>query len=398
MTEQRLPVFDFTSVLAMDDPYPVYAELRAAGPLAKGAMPATWVVTRHGEVSALLRDDRLGHQFPREYLDVAFGPGATSDFQANVLLNRDPPDHTRLRALMGRAFRGLTVRKLHDHIADVFDALLEPALDRGTFDVVADLAFPLPIQVICELLGIEDVDREDVRARVADLVAFDDDRARALERADRGTAWLRAYIGDVLSARTPDPDGDLLQRMLAAEHGDDAFSHSEIVDNAILLFFAGFETTSNLIANGCAALLEHPGEWWRLAEVPTRAASAVEEFLRYDSPVPFVNRLTLEPVEIGSRVVKEGRWLMLLLASANRDGDAFRDPDTLDIGRTPNPHVAFAGGIHHCLGAMLARVEGEVVFSRLAQRCATFDPAAPAERRRSAIRSFASVPVSVEAA
>jgi len=388
---ERVPVLDFMTLSRTDDLYPMLAELRRESPLIKGTIPLTWAVTRHADVAALLRDDRLGHEFPRQYTEFMFGDGPATDFQQNILLNRDPPDHTRLRNLMGKAFRGLTVRKLHDHIVDLVDALIEPALEKQDFDVIGDLAFPLPVQVICELLGIDDVDRDEVRTHVVDLVGLDP------VAMNRGTTWLRDYVGEMITRRRPDPDGDLVQRMLAAEEGEDALTHDEIVDNALLLFFAGFETTSNLVGNGCVALLEHPDQMQKLWDNPALAAHAVEEFLRYDTPVPFVQRIAREPIEVGGHVVKEMRVVILLLASANHDEQVFAAPERLDIGRSPNPHVGFGGGIHHCMGAMLARVEGEIVFRRLAERCARLEPNGVPSRRASSIRSFASVPVSAKA-
>jgi cytochrome P450 len=384
---EQIPTYDFMGLSSLDDPYPVLGELRRASPLVKAAMPLTWAVTRHDEVAALLRDDRLGHQFPRHYISFVFGEGPGVDFFQNILLNRDAPDHTRLRDLMGKAFRGLTVRKLHDHIKGLVDALLEPALDRGSFDIVSDLAYPLPVQVICELLGLSADDRDEVRVYAADLVGTD---MPALHRA---TTWMREYIGAQLIERRPDADGDLLERMLAAEEGEDALTHEEIVDNAILLFFAGFETTTNLIGNGCAALLRFPGEKERLLADPTLAATAVEEFLRFDTPLPMVNRITREPMLIGGQELPEMQVIQLLLASANHDEDVFDRPDELDIGRKPNPHVGFGGGIHHCLGAMLARVEGEIVFHRLAERIKTLEANGQAVRRHLAVRGFLSIPV-----
>jgi cytochrome P450 len=389
VSAELLREFDPQALATLDDPYPVYAELRSQGPVAKVSVPGAWAVTRHAEVAALLRDKRLGHRFPREYIEFVTGAGPMADVQQDFLLNQDPPDHTRLRALMGQAFRGLTVRKLRDHITDIVDRLVDNVIEMGSFDVIDDLAYLLPVQVISELLNVDLSDRDRVRRYASDLVGTD--QAAGHVAAD----WMRDYMSSALRERKPDPEGDLLQRMLAAEDGEEAFTYHEIVSNAVLLYFAGFETTTNLIGNGCKALLDHPGERARLWDDPALAALAVEEFLRYDPPVPFVNRLTLEEVEIGGRTIKPERWVVLLLASANRDEDVFERPDELDIGRKPNPHIAFGGGIHHCLGAMLARVEGEVAFSRLAERTSSFEADGPPERRVSGVRSLRRLPVHV---
>ncbi|HYZ90879.1 MAG TPA: cytochrome P450 [Actinomycetota bacterium] len=389
MTTPRLLEFDAMALSAVDDPYPIYAELRAGGPLAKGTIAGSWAITTHAEVSAALRDQRLGHRFPREYIEFVTGMGASADLQQDFLLNHDPPDHTRLRALMSQAFKGLVVRKLRDHITELVDDLLDRAIELGTFDVIDELAYPLPVQVICHLLNIDDVDRDRVRGHATALVS--PDQNSQIESAD----WLRDYMGGVLREREPDPEGDLLQRMLAAEDGEDAFTHHEIVANAVLLFFAGFETTTNLIGNGCAALLGHPDQKERLWNDPDMAPLAVEEFLRYDPPVPFVNRITLEPIEIAGHTIKPQRWVVLLLASANRDEAVFDNPADLDISRKPNPHIGFGGGIHHCLGAMLARLEGEIAFKRLAERARTFEAAGAPQRRVSGVRSLAKLPVAI---
>jgi cytochrome P450 len=390
MTATETPV----SLLALgqlEDPYAQFAEWRAAGPLLRGL--EGWGVTRHAEVSALLRDRRIGHAFPRQMLEYALGNGATTDFQLNSLLNRDGEDHTRLRRLMGQAFSAPLVRKLRDHIADLVDELLEPMMDGETRDIVGDLAFPLPSAVICELLGIDKADRDEVRDQTTRFNTQD------MAVADAGIEWFRAYMSDVMEQRTPDADGDLFQRMLAAEEGDDRLSHQEIVDNAILLFLAGFDTTKNVIASGVAALFEFPDQQALLWSEPTLAASALEEFLRYDAPVRFAPRVSLEDVEIAGEVIPTGRFLQLQIGSANRDERVFNEPDRVDITRTPNPHVAFGGGVHHCLGAMLARVEGEVVFRRLAERLGGLEPAGePIRTSTGGIFGYSSVPVRARAA
>jgi cytochrome P450 len=374
-----LPTFDVAAATLLEDEFGTYRELRATSRVAKGGL-GQWAVTRHADVSALLRDRRVEHHMPREYLEFAFGGGANGQFRERILLNRDGTDHTRLRRLMGQAFSAPLVRRLRAHIADLVDGLLEPLLDRGEFDVVEDLALPLPVAVICELLAIDSVDRDEVASHTRQL--FDPDRAVV----DRAVEWIRAYIGEILDGRPADPEGDLLQRMLAAEDGGDggdggdALTHDEIVDNAALLFVAGFETTKHLIASGVHALLDFPDQLDLLLRDPALAEGAVEEVLRFDGPVVAVPVVATEPIDIGAIRIKEARVLNLLLRCANHDGDVFADPERLDIRRAPNPHVAFGGGVHHCLGSMLARVEGEVVFWRLAAQVQAIDRAAPAER------------------
>ena len=383
-TQTEFQTFNPMQLATAPDIHERFAELRASGPSVQGALPLLWGITRHADVSALLRDRRLGHAFPRPYVEFVQGTGPSSELVQNILLNTDPPEHTRLRALTSRAFGGLVVRKLGGQIAELVDALIDLLLERETFDVVDDLAFPLPVQVICELLGVRN-DADLVRPYVVDLLTFDN------AKADAAAVWMRDYIGALLAERRPDADGDLLERMLAAEDGDDALTHTEIVDNVILLYIAGFETTSNLIANGIAALFEHPEQQRLLWSDPSLAPLAVEEFLRYDTPVIWVNRYSLEPFDVGDVTIPAEQWVMLFLASANRDETVFTDAGRLDITRKPNPHVGFGGGIHHCMGAMLARLEGEIAFSRMVARFGSIEPAGEPTRREM-VRGLAHLP------
>jgi cytochrome P450 len=394
------PKFDALDPAVLEDPYPTYAGLRRAGPLCRGG-PGQWVVTRYADVAALLHDPGLGHQFPREYHRFSAGDGAAGEFFQRILLDRDPPDHTRLRRLMAAAFSPTLVRRLGDHIGDLVDELLAPALDRHRLDAVRDLASPLPVTVVCELLGIPAADRDLVRPRASDLCkAFgtytpQSDRAAA----DAAVVWLRDYVGALLERRRAHPGDDLLSRMLAAVEGGSGLSYEEIVDNAVFLFFAGFETTMSLISTGCAALMRYPSELARLRADPALVPSAVEEFLRYDAPIQSVGRLVRRPREVCGRTIQAGRVLLLLLGSANHDEAQFACPGRLDVGRRPNPHVSFGGGSHFCLGAGLARVEAAVTFERLLRRFASIEPAGPQVRRPgTSLRAYASVPLAVKPA
>ncbi|MER7274932.1 cytochrome P450 [Dactylosporangium sp. NPDC000244] len=396
----RLPTFDAADPAVLADPYPRYAELRRAGPLARGGV-GQWVVSRHADVAALLRDRRLGTEYPPEYHEFSNGTGPARDFFERIILDRDPPAHTRLRRLMGAAFSPRLVQRMERQIARVTAGLLGPLAERGRFDAVADLAFPLPVTVVCELLGIPAADRDLVRPKAVDLCLGFASVVPAHQRAtvDAAVVWLRDYVGSLLDERRRVPREDLLSTLLAAEADGETLTREEIVDNAVFLFFAGFETTVNLIATGCAALLSHPDQWARLRGDRTLVGTAVEEFLRYDAPIQLTARLVREPVDVGGRTIRAGRVLVLLLGSANRDEHRFADPDRLDVGRSPNPHVSFGGGPHHCLGAVLARAEGRVVFEHLLARFAAIEPAGPAVRRRDAtFRGLAGVPVAVRAA
>lgn len=383
----------------IDDPYPVYARHRAASPLSRGPA-ATWIATRHRDVAALLRDRRLSSQFPPDYYRFSAGAGAASAFFARIILYRDPPAHTRLRQLLGQAFRMELVRALEPRIRSLVDELLQPALDSGRLDAVAELALPLPVLVVSELMGIPHADQKAIRPRALALgrgfAAVVPEAARA--DANEAVDWLRDYLGALLEERRRSPGSDLLSVMLAAEEGDDRLTHDEIVDNAVFSFFAGFETTANLIGTGCAALMQYPDQLARLREDRSLVQPAVEEFLRYDAPIQGVARIARVPVEIGERTIRAGRVLILLLGSANRDERVFSRPDQLDIGRDPNPHVSFGGGIHGCMGQALARIEARIVCQRLLERFGKLVPAGDQIRQgNTSFRGYASVPIATTA-
>jgi cytochrome P450 len=394
------PRFDPTDPDVIEDPYPAYARMRAAGALCRFG-PGQWAVTRYAEVAALLRDRRLGSGFPPDFYRYAVGQGPASAFFEQICIVRDPPDHTRLRHLMGRAFSRASLRDMRPRIGELVDGLLAPSLESGRLDAVADLAFPLPVMVICELLGVPSADRDLVRPRAAGLVkgfttfVAPEDR----DEVHESVRWLQSYVGDLVAERRRRPGEDLLSAFVAAEEGSDALTPEEIVDNAVFLFFAGFETTRNLIANGCVALLRHPEQLTRLRADRSLVPTAVEEFLRFDAPVQGAGRYTREPVEIDGRTIRRGRVLVLLLGSANHDERQFRDPGRLDVGRQPNAHLAFGGGSHFCLGASLARVEAAIAFERLLDRYASFEAAGdPVRRPLGNFRSYAAVPIAVGAA
>ncbi|GAA3734107.1 cytochrome P450 [Salinactinospora qingdaonensis] len=397
---RSLPSFNPLDPVVLDDPYPTYADMRQRGRLCRVG-PAAWGVTRHADVASLVRDPRLGSQFPEEYHRASAGDGPAGDFFGKIILYRDPPSHTRLRKLIGKAFSPALVRSLRPDIAGLVDELLAPAREQGHFDAVTDLAFPLPVMVVCRLMGISPDERDEIRPRAVDLgkafAAIVPDDARA--EADAAVVWLRSYLSELLEQRRRSPGDDLLSRMLAAEDGGRTLSHEEIVDNAVFAFFAGFETTMNLIATGCAALLRFPDQMARLRADRGLTATAVEEFLRFDAPIQGTARLVHEPIDIDGHTLRAGRVVVLLLGSANHDEAVFADPDRLDIGRSPNPHLSFGGGAHLCMGAALARVEGEVVFNRLLDLFSEVEAAGPARRReKTTFRAYESVPVAVATA
>jgi cytochrome P450 len=371
------------------------------------------VVTRYAEVAALLRDPRLGQFQPDAFnllpgaLSSSIGEGPVTSFLRMIIAGRDRPEHSRLRRLVGRLLTQDLASRIRSRIGDLVDELLAPGIERGGLDAVAELAVPVPLTLMSELLGIPAPDRDEVGrqalrlARIFSPVVSEADR----DAADRAIEWLRAYVGRLLDRDDDDDGGDVeasgrdeLLAGIRVGRRQGMVDAAEAVDNAIFVLFAGFETSMNLVATGCAQLARHPEAWSRLRADPSLVPAAVEEFLRYDAPTQLTGRIVLEPLEIGGRTIRQGRVLLLLLGSANRDGRRFAEPDNLDVARDPNPHLSFGGGIHYCVGAALARAEAAAVFGRLVRRLAVWEPAGEAEREMSAtLRAYERVPVRVRA-
>ncbi|MFE9380746.1 cytochrome P450 [Streptomyces sp. NPDC006855] len=373
----NMPRFLLDDARAVRDPYPVYRRLRDYGPVCRGG-PGQWVFPRHEEVSALLRDPRLGREFPEEYQAVSVGEGPANDYLRRIVVDRDRPDHTRLRRLLVKSLSPAMVRGLREPIARLVDGLLDRFADERRFDLVADLAVPVPMTVMSELLDIPRPDRADI-ARLSTSLAqafavfIPPDRQR---EAHAAVVELREYMAGLVRERRRRPGEDLLSRMLAAvKDGEEPLTDEEIIDNALFVYYAGFETTTNAIATGGDLLVRQPHTQRQLRADPGVVGSALEEFMRYDAPIHATTRLALEPIKIAGLTIRKGRVVVLLLASANHDERVFHDPARADLTRAPNPHLSFGGGVHHCLGAALARVEGAVVFERLVARFSDIESA-----------------------
>jgi cytochrome P450 len=280
----------------------------------------------------------------------------------------DPPDHTRIRSLVSKAFTPRRVEKLRARVAELVDELLH---GKGReIDLVRDLAYPLPVIVIAELLGVPAKDRDRFKRWSEELSAILDPLSAGgrLGRANRAFADAAHYMRRIFEERRREPRDDLVSALVAAEEAGDRLSEIELLSVTMLILGAGHETTTNLIGNGVLALLRNPAERRRLADEPDLAASAVEELLRYDSPVQLTDRVTTEPMELGGQSIKERKAVVLLLGAANRDPEAFAEPDRLHLARTDNRHVAFGHGIHFCVGAALARLEAQVAIPELLRR------------------------------
>jgi cytochrome P450 len=286
------------------------------------------------------------------------------------MLLRNPPDHTRLRALAHKAFTPRSVARLRETIQQITDGLLDQVQDSGEMELIADLAYPLPVTVICEMLGIPAADQDafhqwsNAIARSLDLTDVEAVYNRAAVAAEEMTGYLDGLVAE----RRRRPQQDLLSALVAAEEAGDRLSKEELFATCALLLIAGHETTINLIGNGTYALLQHSEQWEKLKAEPGLVGTAVEELLRYDSPVQLTSRMVLQDMEYEGFTFPRGSSVAFLLGAANRDPDQFPAPQQLDITRVNNRHLAFGGGIHYCLGAPLARLEGEIAFTTLARR------------------------------
>ncbi|MCU1376520.1 MAG: Unspecific monooxygenase [Actinomycetia bacterium] len=375
MTEAQQFFVDAMAPASRDDPYPLYASFRERQPMAL-VDDATWLVLGHAEVTACLRHPLLSSNEQRSInfaREVAADPGRALPVSAPSLLFMDPPDHTRLRGLVARAFTPRRVEGLRARaeavVADLLDGM---AAGPGEVDLIASLAYPLPVKVICTLLGIPDEDEVRFAAWSKVLVrSIDPTILRSPEIEAQivvAAGELTHYMEDLVERRASAPGDDLLSALLAVEAEGDRITHAELIELAMLLLVAGHETTVNLIGNGMLALLDHPDQRALAQRRPELLASAVDELLRFDSPVQMNMRVATEDVEVGGHQLEVGVELVLVLGAANRDPGAFARPDDLDLTRDARRHVAFGGGIHHCLGAALARMEGQVAIAGLLAR------------------------------
>ena len=389
-----------------EDPYPLYHRLRAEDPVHRSDL-GFWVLTRHADVLAVLRDPRMSRD-PRRSERVELLRSSAeldellaSEEAAPSMLFVDPPDHTRLRTLVNKAFTPAAVERLRPRVEAIVAGLLDRVAGAGAMDVVEDLAYPLPVTVICELFGVPEADHDRFRAWSRGLVRLLDPLVAtdALEGALRARLALRGYLRELIADRRAHPIGDLLTALIAAEDEGHQLSEDELVSMCVLLLVAGHETTVNLIANGLVALLRDPEALAGLKAEPGLAGSAVEELLRYDSPVQFTSRHALADLDLGGCRVRAGETVVAVLGAANRDPAQFPDPDRLDLARQPNRHVAFGGGIHFCLGAPLARMEARIAIPALLARLPSLElgPGPPTRRDTVTLRGLASLPVTFRA-
>jgi cytochrome P450 len=404
-SEAEALVFNPFDAAVRADPYPVYRRMREEEPTHRSPL-GFHVFTRYDDCLTVLRhpqmssDGRNAAGFA-EFLEQQ--PAARKMAKAmegkRPFLLLDPPDHTRLRGLVSKAFTPRTVEGLRPRIQQVVDELLDAVEPKGAMEVVEDLAYPLPVVIICEMLGVPASDHERFKGWSRDLArGLDPDfvqPAEALERRFETVLAFHEYFRDLIARRRSDPGADVLTALVHAEEQGDTLTEDEVLGTCTLLLVAGHETTVNLIGNGVLALLRHRDQLAKLRADPTLIKSAVEEILRYDPPVQFDARVATTDIEVGGVTVAQGEQPLLILAAANRDPQQFDAPDTLDITRVDNRHLSFGHGAHFCLGAPLARLEGQLALGTLAERLPRMEPAAdvPVYKENLILRGLAALPV-----
>ena len=355
----------------MADPYPAYRAMRERGRVQRTSA-GHWLATGYDEVSRLLTDQRFGEAAGRGgriRLSRATREGPQQLLgRVDTMLSQDPPEHTRLRRLVSKAFTPRSVQKMRPRIQEIVNELLEKIDGRDEFDLVSELAWPLPVIVIAEMLGIPREDRERFKRWSDAMVATLGGDYSALAEARRSNEELVEYVSRVIAERRKEPRDDLISRLVAAEERGQTLSEDEMLGTVALLLVAGNETTTHLISNGMLVLLRHKDQLARLRDDPSLLPSAVDELLRYTGPVHTTRRVARTDVSLGGAEIKHGEVVIGLLAAANRDPDKYADPDSLDVARNPTDHVAFGDGIHFCLGAALARLEGQITIGTLLQR------------------------------
>jgi cytochrome P450 len=383
-----------------EDPFPFYRALRRWDPVHR-CPDGSYFLTRYDDVVAVYQDHARFSSDKQAEFGPKFGDSPLYEHHTTSVVFRDPPDHTRLRRLFAPAFTPRALAALEPRVVRLVDTLLDRAAARGGLDVVEDFAAALPVQLIGDMLGVPSEERGPLRGwSLAILGALEpvagDERLAA---GNRAVEEFKDYLRRLLAERRRRPSaepGEILGALLAAEDAGDRLTEIELLHQCIFLLNAGHETTTNLIANAVVALLEHPGEWARLRAQPALLPSAVEEFLRFQSPNQLGNRRLVAEAVVGGVSLPPGTLVTLGIGAANRDPAWFADPDGLDLGRSPNRHLAFITGIHACAGMWLARMEGRVAIGRLVARFERLRASVPPVRaRRARFRVVSSFPVAV---
>ena len=374
---QTLEDYDLFCERRLADPHPLSRRLRSEDPVHWSERLNSWILTRYDDVREAHRDLRLASD--RISVTMSALPEAErkrfsllGEHASNWLGFTDPPKHTRMRNLVSGTFNAQLAENMRNRIQQIVDMLLDKVEGQGQMDLVNDFAYPLPATVVCELLGVPIENQEQLRTWVEDLVQFigaiGPTAMQAAEKADESRKELTRFFRELTLQRRREPRQDLISALVAVEGDEEGLTEQELLGLCAFLFTAGHETTVSLIANGMLALMRNRSELERLRDDPSLMETAVEEFLRYESPIPMNTRLAAEDIELRGRRIRKGQAVALLYTGANRDPEQFPDPDRLDVGRQPNKHLAFGWGIHFCLGAPLARVETQIAIKTLLSR------------------------------
>ena len=372
------------------DPYPAYAELRAKGRVHFYEPTDQWLVPHHADVSALLRDRRLGRTYQHRFTHEDFGRTAPAPehepfhtLNDHGMLDLEPPDHTRIRRLVSKAFTPRTVEQLKPYVSNLAGELVDRLVENGGGDLLTDVAEPLPVAVIAEMLGIPEAARAPLRPWSADICGMyelnpSEETAR---KAVQASVEFSDYLRELIAERRRTPGDDLISGLIAAHDEGDRLTEQEMISTAVLLLNAGHEATVNATVNGWCALFRNPEQLAALRADHSLVPTAVEELMRYDTPLQLFERWVLDEIEIDGTVIPRGAEIAMLFGSANHDPEVFRDPERLELTRTDNPHISFSAGIHYCIGAPLARIELAASMTALLKQAPPLSLAAEPERK-----------------
>ncbi|MEU5280405.1 cytochrome P450 [Streptomyces asoensis] len=382
--------FDPWDPAFLSDPYPAYAELRERGRVIRYEPTGQWLVPRHADVSALLRDRRLGRTYQHRFTHEDFGrtapPADQEPFHTlndHGMLDLEPPDHTRIRRLVSKAFTPRTVERLKPYVRRLAGELVDRLAEAGGGDLLGDVAEPLPVAVIAEMLGIPESDRGPLRPWSADICGMYElnPSPQTAARAVRASEEFSAYLRELIAVRRARPGDDLISALIAAHDEGDRLTEQELISTAVLLLNAGHEATVNATVNGWWALFRNPGQLAALRADHALVPTAVEELMRYDTPLQLFERWVLDDIEIDGTTVPRGAEIAMLFGSANHDPAVFTEPGQLDLTRADNPHISFSAGIHYCIGAPLARIELAASMTALLEKAPKLAPAAEPRRK-----------------
>jgi len=385
-----MTAFDPWDPAFLADPYPAYADLRARGRVHYYEPTNQWLVPHHADVSALLRDRRLGRTYQHRFTHEDFGrtapPAEHEPFHTlndHGMLDLEPPDHTRIRRLVSKAFTPRTVEQLGPYVGNLAGELVDRLVEKGGGDLLADVAEPLPVAVIAEMLGIPEADRAPLRPWSADICGMYElnPPEETATRAVRASVEFSDYLRELIAERRKQPGDDLISGLIAAHDEGDRLTEQEMISTCVLLLNAGHEATVNATVNGWYALFRNPDQLAALRADHSLVPTAVEELMRYDTPLQLFERWVLDEIEIDGTVIPRGAEIAMLFGSANHDPEVFRDPERLDLTRRDNPHISFSAGIHYCIGAPLARIELAASMTALLEKAPTLRLAAEPERK-----------------